>query len=1079
MTVSKLLIALGINVTGFKAGLSQAKENLRGIQPTVNQLSKGFAAAQRTNILLIAGIYQLSSAIRTTFTGSIKAADEYRLSIINVAATLTDLQGKTAKNQESFNKHLAYAGEMYKVLEIEAAKHFASGKELQLAWTLIAQRGISLRHEEIGALSVIVDKIKLVTQGQMSTVQISQELRSLLNGQARTTDQLARLLMDKYGAAWNDIVRKHREAGDLLTWLAGEFEGLVIASDKIYETLEAQATTLWTLLRRVGREGLSGAYDYIVKVIKTINEYLMEHEYSVSGAIYQAWLGVQVILDAIGEQLLALFDYSQEHAQGVQSSWYAIASAIAEVIRLTGSVISAITEWISNNRTLILSILAIWVAAKGGMFIATMFTSIIAAVNSLIVRLGALSLSFTALGFSIPIWGQIALAITAVVAVLGLAVKQAQNFANMIDSILEKSKRAQAYERSYTPEEFRRKVEEVPSKTYQERMAPATREQQRQIENLVSKHQKLTEQEDKRIENLKAQLPLLQASGHFVEDGTKSAKEEAAVQGKINEILAKRDVRLSSIQQAAEDVNLSLHKTGDYIDVMARVQKFAPEEQLTREESKEVMEANKDIDMLKAGGAQKEKDAKGAKDKLENLWRTERQALEAHLKSEIKAIEASLEKKKAAYEVEQAEMELRIKTNEKTGSDLIKLLTDQANEEFRITRDKLEKQKELNRVSYEAQVAALRASVTEGTTSPAKALLEEKKLYEKYVQRNIEVDKEFYLAGKQNQLELLRITTQVTDARKELISVSEQLIESLAWGPMEEQAVAIMRVKREYDDLANKIAGLKLGGTEPVPEELKKALQDMAIAAELLNRPWAQDFVQAVRDLMTATTPEARAAALEKVKTGLEAGKSEAVLTERIKGYLDGAIDVVESAMNELADVLIDGGKDFQEVAENFFKAMMKQSFQVGFDMLRQALTNVFRSIFNAILGGISGAMPGGGIGFGAFGGFAQHGAILTEPTFLVAGEKGEEAVLPLIKTSKGLGVQAVIPSSMGSPGIMPLNINVINQTSSEVEPTISRQGNDINIVLDEMMADAVGRGGKFTKSMQDVFGANYKIARR
>ena len=47
--------------------------------------------------------------------------------------------------------------------------------------------------------------------------------------------------------------------------MAKEFNGLAMASVFIYNTLEAQSTTLWTMLRRVGREGLGGAYEYIVK----------------------------------------------------------------------------------------------------------------------------------------------------------------------------------------------------------------------------------------------------------------------------------------------------------------------------------------------------------------------------------------------------------------------------------------------------------------------------------------------------------------------------------------------------------------------------------------------------------------------------------------------------------------------------------------------------------------------------------------------------------------------------------------------------------------------------------------------
>ena len=74
---------------------------------------------------------------------------------------------------------------MYNELELAAAKHFASGKDMVQAWNILAQKGIVLRKEEIDDLGTIVDKIKLATQGQVQGIQIAQELRAMLSGQAR------------------------------------------------------------------------------------------------------------------------------------------------------------------------------------------------------------------------------------------------------------------------------------------------------------------------------------------------------------------------------------------------------------------------------------------------------------------------------------------------------------------------------------------------------------------------------------------------------------------------------------------------------------------------------------------------------------------------------------------------------------------------------------------------------------------------------------------------------------------------------------------------------------------------------
>ncbi|MBI4643094.1 MAG: hypothetical protein HY743_05050, partial [Deltaproteobacteria bacterium] len=249
--------------------------------------------------LVIAGFYKLEQAAVGAFKAGIQAADEYLLTTIGVAATLTDIAKEGVNSQMAYAQNIAYSKDMYNELELAAARHFASGKDMVQAWNILSQKGIVLRKEEIDDLGVIVDKIKLVTAGQVQSIQVAQELRAMLTGQARATDQLAMLLRDRYGSAWEEILKKHREAGDLLPWLAGEFKGLKYASEDIVGTLYAQKTTLETLLSQVGRTGLAGAYEDITGLLKQANEYLSDHKTEIQGGIYRGWIAVKDLVEGV------------------------------------------------------------------------------------------------------------------------------------------------------------------------------------------------------------------------------------------------------------------------------------------------------------------------------------------------------------------------------------------------------------------------------------------------------------------------------------------------------------------------------------------------------------------------------------------------------------------------------------------------------------------------------------------------------------------------------------------------------------------------------------------------------------
>jgi hypothetical protein len=290
--------------------IQEVKKGLEDVGAAAEQANKaGAAGAEEFAIALIkkvgiiglaiAALCKLQEAAVEGFKAGIKAVDEFKLTTIGVAATMTDLADSGVSAQMAYARNIAYSKDMYNELELAAARHFASGTEMVQAWNILTQKGIVLKKEEIDSLGVIVDKVKLATQGQVQGIQIAQELRAMLSGQARATDQMAMILKDRYGAAWEDILKKHRESGDLITWLAQEFKGLVYAGADIQDTLLSQKSTLETLLTQVGRGGLSGAYADIVGWLREMNDYLRDHREEISGGINRGWVAVKELVEGV------------------------------------------------------------------------------------------------------------------------------------------------------------------------------------------------------------------------------------------------------------------------------------------------------------------------------------------------------------------------------------------------------------------------------------------------------------------------------------------------------------------------------------------------------------------------------------------------------------------------------------------------------------------------------------------------------------------------------------------------------------------------------------------------------------
>jgi len=237
-------------------------------------------AAVGRSIALYAALYQILrktfSLIEGTVSAAVQNIDDFQRSTIGTAAAITNiadqsqLAGRTWK--EVFQRNLEATKGTFVELERLSARYFSTSTDLQLAYNAFAQRGVVIRKAELEQLAQLTDLILLLTQGQQSTIQVQEEIRSLINGTIRPTSQLSQLLKS-FGADVKDVAAQIK-ATQSLRPLEGILKGAQAATTEIQKTFQASKNGLETVLRQVGRLAGAGFFSSLTGAIQTFTQFL-------------------------------------------------------------------------------------------------------------------------------------------------------------------------------------------------------------------------------------------------------------------------------------------------------------------------------------------------------------------------------------------------------------------------------------------------------------------------------------------------------------------------------------------------------------------------------------------------------------------------------------------------------------------------------------------------------------------------------------------------------------------------------------------------------------------------------------
>lgn len=209
-------------------------------------------------------------------------------------------------------------------------------------------------------------------------------------------------------------------------------------------------------------------------------------------------------------------------------------------------------------------------------------------------------------------------------------------------------------------------------------------------------------------------------------------------------------------------------------------------------------------------------------------------------------------------------------------------------------------------------------------------------------------------------------------------------------------------------------------------------------------------------------------------------------LFANMKASFEAFKNIGVNAFNSVADALGKAVADGQLNAETFVNIVKDMVAQIISQILKMAVIN---PILNSLFPSAASPLPTfAGLGFakgGAFAGgvqFMAKGGILGGPTLFgtksgmaVGGEAGDEAVMPLVRSSSGhLGVRAVGADSRNSGGTI---VNVITPPGAKTEQRERQSGNDNVQDLIITMVNRAIAGGKMDQSLGARFGGRNRLA--
>lgn len=282
------------------------------------------------------------------------AVEDFELRVAKLAALLSGMM-PGPDLAANYREAKQYAEALIPVLEEIDAKTIAGAEDLSIIVEEMAKQGVVLdvnNAKAVQGFQNIANAIATVSAGSANRmVQMRQEIRAILAGTTRNTDQLSQQLDAMLDGQLSRMVETWKQQGTLVENLGDALGGYQAASDDLENTWAAIGTSIETIATIILRSGFREAYQEINGYLKEWVEWTREHSNQIGGVVKRGWLTVKGLIETIfnifrgwgGEALRSILFVVGEIAKGWGLIAYAVLPVIAEKI---GQLINLVWEFL-------------------------------------------------------------------------------------------------------------------------------------------------------------------------------------------------------------------------------------------------------------------------------------------------------------------------------------------------------------------------------------------------------------------------------------------------------------------------------------------------------------------------------------------------------------------------------------------------------------------------------------------------------------------------------------------------------------------------------------------------------------
>jgi hypothetical protein len=286
-------------------GAKSLTKNIDGVGASVDTLTNRFTA-------LMSGVaaWYVGGKLWQGFQAGVQAVDDFQMSVVQMAATITSLQGGNdiATNYKAAKE---YAEGLQATLMKVDANTSLNLTNLQTITFEMTKQGVLLdttNGKQVEAFTRLANAVAVYSRNGRDEMQVRQEVAALLRGEVDQNSQLASMIQKTVDGPLKEQVDKWKQSGTLLEELGNRLKGFGEGSKDISTMWSSVKSSFQTAVTAILQAGFPTIVKDISGWLDKINNYLKEHKDVIAGDIKEGWTTLKSYMSTAADIAKALYN---------------------------------------------------------------------------------------------------------------------------------------------------------------------------------------------------------------------------------------------------------------------------------------------------------------------------------------------------------------------------------------------------------------------------------------------------------------------------------------------------------------------------------------------------------------------------------------------------------------------------------------------------------------------------------------------------------------------------------------------------------------------------------------------------